>query len=160
MCGIVGDFGAQRIEGYEVRKHDLSRTATVCLYYASAAGTFWIPFFGYLDRIFGNVGLWTVVAKTVATNAFAMPCFDIPAFHLCALGPRIGLDAAVERLRAGYRDALAAAWLVWIPTSVAVFHALPTHYRLPAMYAVCIAESRSPDLWLKARRVSVAAASR
>lgn len=136
-CGTVGDTAAQRIEGAHPEGHNLSRTMAVSIYYASAAGLFWIPFFGHLERRWpSKLGWRAVVAKTAATNALAMPFFDIPAFHICALGPRIGLRPALEQLRANYGDSLVAAWMLWVPTMTGVYCFIPAHFQLPAMYCV------------------------
>lgn len=136
-CGVIGDSVAQRMDGH-TNSHDLSRTARVATYYASAGVLFWIPFFGHLDSRWPSqkLGWRAVVAKTAATNALAMPLFDIPAFHICALGPRIGLEPALEQLRANYGESVVTAWALWIPTMAGVYCVVPTHFQLPAMYCV------------------------
>ena len=89
-----------------------------------------------MERAFGSSGMRAVVAKTVATNALALPFAEIPAFHICTQGPRVGLREAVLQLRANFREAVLLAWAVWVPTSVAIFWVLPPHLRLPACYVV------------------------
>ena len=132
-CGVVGDSFAQKIEGHG---HEPSRTALVSAYYAVAGITFWLPFFTYLDRVFGHTGLRAVVAKTVACNGLGVTLIDIPAFHICVLGPRLGIQPALEKLRANYSESLVCAWVVWVPTMAAVYYVIPVHLRVPAMYCV------------------------
>ena len=144
--GGAGDVVAQSVECAAAAsaapsppaRVDASRAAACAGYYAAAAYAFWHPFFDGLDRRFGcsSSSLRALAAKVALTNFVAIPLLDIPGFYVCAIAPRIGLEEALHRLRTDYRQAVFAAWVVWLPATTITCWYLPAHFRLPAMYFV------------------------
>ena len=143
--GGAGDVGAQLIEGADgLGALDAKRTACVCAWYAPAALFFWTPFMGGVERTFGTSGAKSVAAKVLCYN-LAISTVDITGFHLVSLTPQVGAEKAVQTLREGYADAVAAGCSLWVPAMTLIFWRVPAHLRLSTSYAldVCWASTMS-----------------
>lgn len=143
--GGAGDVGAQLIEGADgLGVLDAKRTACVCAWYAPAALFFWTPFMGGVERTFGTSGAKSVAAKVLCYN-LAISTVDITGFHLVSLTPQVGAEKAVQTLREGYADAVAAGCSLWVPAMTLIFWRVPAHLRLSTSYAldVCWASTMS-----------------
>ena len=85
-----------------------------------------------MDRAFKT----SVSKKVFFDNFVVLPIVDIPAFYVCTLWPRFGLDEALARLQADYSTSVLSGLVLWVPTTTAVFAYSPPHLRLPIFFAV------------------------
>jgi protein Mpv17 len=170
--GGLGDIAAQKIamNGAEGNEHSSSHPAeeTVQLQRAGAMSSFcclcasvvYVPFYSWLDRVFGpGRSLLQVAQKTAANQLGLSPFFDLPLyFAWTGFLDGYTAEAGWERFRVQYRDTLFGTWAVWIPVCILNFSVIPLHFRVAVAYTGEFAWSCVVS-WLSHRPIENSAAS-
>lgn len=120
---------------HQVAQHlDFIRAAGMGTFSATCGVLFYVPYFKFLDRMFGSGrAVSTVLKKSFVDNFIVLPFLSLPAYFGWLTFVLKDKDMNGLNLTM-YQDALVGSWSVWIPTSLAVFYVVPLHLRVPVSF--------------------------
>jgi hypothetical protein len=137
--GSFGDAAAQKIEhrnDEDPKEIDLRRVFAMGSFCSLCASVVYVPFYQYLDRVFGaGRTMKQVVQKTAVNQLLLSPFFDLPVYFAWS-GYIDGLtrEQSVDRFKLQYKDTLFGTWAVWVPVCTFNFRYVPLHLRVPVAY--------------------------
>eukprot|EP00747_Dinoflagellata_sp_TGD_P195344 gnl/TRDRNA2_/TRDRNA2_63862_c0_seq1.p1 gnl/TRDRNA2_/TRDRNA2_63862_c0~~gnl/TRDRNA2_/TRDRNA2_63862_c0_seq1.p1 ORF type:complete len:357 (+),score=49.36 gnl/TRDRNA2_/TRDRNA2_63862_c0_seq1:60-1130(+) len=139
VLSTLGDATAQHMEQRgrpSAEGIDMRRAFAMGSYKSIEASQFFVPFFDFLGRKFGEDSVKAVVAKTAATNFVAIPVC-LPAFYAwTSVVSGHNYTFASERFRQNIGETFRSAWLLWVPADLLIFGVVPPHLRVPAGEAI------------------------
>ena len=130
----VGDLVAQKLGGID-SDVDVVRLAANSTYSAAYASCIYSPFFGFLSRTFGEVGVRAVVCKVAMDTGVLCPLVGIPMyFAWTGFLQNKTYDTVLQTMKQEYMSCYAGALSIWLPVQTLNFTVVPPHLRVTFSY--------------------------
>eukprot|EP00930_Biecheleria_cincta_P007084 TRINITY_DN108216_c0_g1_i1.p1 TRINITY_DN108216_c0_g1~~TRINITY_DN108216_c0_g1_i1.p1 ORF type:complete len:240 (-),score=41.58 TRINITY_DN108216_c0_g1_i1:105-764(-) len=114
---------------------DTRRTMANSCFSAAYASCVFLPFFGLLDRRFGEVGIRAVAGKVAADVFLLCPIVGIPSYFIftgCVQGHTA--EQIMQTMRCEYVSCFAGSACIWIIVKTITFAWVPAHLRVSFVY--------------------------